>query len=74
MKHPIYTVRFDYEKECKRFDAPEQDIGKWLEAKAIDRAKHRTMFRTDWVVYQSRLEQPENSTHTFVVSMKPSTS
>jgi hypothetical protein len=69
MKHAIYEKRFNYEMECRRFDAPEEDVGKWLEDQAVEVANRKT--RGDWVVFRTKLEKQDDGLHTYTVLMKP---
>lgn len=69
MEHAIYEKRFNYERECSRFDAPKEGVSKWLEDQAVEAANLKT--RGDWVVFETRLEKQKDGSHTYTVSMKP---
>jgi hypothetical protein len=69
MKHAIYEKRFNYEMECQRYDAPKEDVGKWLEDQAVEAANRKT--RGDWVVFRTRLEKQKDGKHIYTVGMMP---
>ena len=67
--HAIFEKKFHYEMECQRYDAPRDNMSKWLEDQAVEIANRKT--RGDWVVYQTALERKEDETHVYTVKMKP---
>lgn len=69
MSHPIFSKKFNYEMECKRYDGPKDGIGQWLNDQAVEIANRK--LGGDWVVFETSLEPHEDGTHTYTVRMKP---
>jgi hypothetical protein len=63
-----YTHKFIYEHECQRNDAPDEDIGEWLNMRAKEIAYSVT--GSVWEVSRTRLEDiVDSDLHLYVIEM-----
>lgn len=63
----FHTTQYHYEMETQRFDCPVENVGEWLNDRAIKQAfRQRAVF---WEVYAATLIKQEDGTHIYQVTV-----